>query len=53
MSTLQQHTPQERHRTTARPGAALALTALIALAALGVALLILMPAAHLTATRAS
>jgi hypothetical protein len=47
MSTLQQHTPPKRHRTPARPGAALAL---IALAALGVALLILTPTGHRTAT---
>jgi hypothetical protein len=46
MSTLPQ-TPPKRHRTTARPGAA---AALIALAALGVALLILMPTGHRTAT---
>jgi hypothetical protein len=47
MSTLQQHTSPDRRRIAARPGAALALTALIAI---GLALLILMPTGHGTTT---
>ena len=47
MSTLQQHTSPDRRRIAARPGAVLALTALIAI---GLALLILMPTGHGTTT---